>query len=55
MDKNSDIAFGLSASSDTLDPSVAYMGRGPTDPKNKMESPKTVVVGAGVQQFTGHR
>ena len=55
MDKNGDIALGVSAASSTLDPTVAYVGRTPSDPKNKMESPKTVVVGTGVQQNTSNR
>jgi len=55
MDKNGDIAFGLSASSPLVDPSVAYVGRVPTDTKNKMESPRVVVQGTGVQQGSGNR
>src|ERR1051326_6364639 len=55
MDKNGDIALGVSAASSTLDPTVAYVGRTPSDPKNKMESPKAVVVGTGVQQNTSNR
>jgi len=55
MDKNGDIALGLSASSTTLDPSIAYLGRVPTDPRNKMESPATVVRGTGVQEATQNR
>ena len=55
MDKNGDIALGLSASSSTVDPSVAYLGRVPTDPKNSMEAPATVVQGTGVQTGTSNR
>lgn len=55
MDKNGDIALGVSASSTTLDPSVAYLGRVPADAKNKMESAKIVVKGTGVQQNTSNR
>lgn len=55
MDKNGDIALGLSAASPTLDPSIAYLGRVPTDPLGTMESPATVVVGTGVQESTSNR
>ncbi len=55
MDKAGDIALGLSASSPTVKPSVAYLGRVPTDPPGTMESPDTVVLGTGVQEFTGNR
>ncbi len=55
MDKNGDIAMGLSASSTSLDPSIGYVGRVPTDASNKMEAPVTVVAGGGVQIATQHR
>src|SRR5579872_1592052 len=55
QDKNGDIAIGLSASATTLDPSIGYLGRVPTDPVGVMESPKTVVVGTGVQESTSNR
>ena len=55
MDKAGDIALGFSASSKTIDPSIAYVGRVPTDPLGAMESPKTVIVGGGVQEATGDR
>lgn len=55
MDKVGDIALGMSASSSTLDPSVVYTGRVPTDAKGKMESPFVVVKGTGVQTATQNR
>ena len=49
MDKNGDIALGFSASSSTLNPSIAYVGRIPTDPAGSMESPNVIIIGTGVQ------
>jgi membrane protease YdiL (CAAX protease family) len=49
MDKQGDIALGMSASSDHLDPSVWYTGRVPSDPLGKMEAPTIVVKGTAVQ------
>lgn len=55
QDKLGDIALGFSATSTTLDPSVFYTGRVPTDPKGTMEAPKMVVKGTGVQKSTSNR
>jgi len=55
MDKNGDIALGFSASSSTLDPSILYAGRVPTDPLGKMESPHLVLKGTGVQKSSFNR
>ena len=55
MDKLGDIALGLSASSSTVDPSVVYTGRKPTDAAGKMEAPFIVVKGTGVQTATQNR
>jgi hypothetical protein len=55
QDKMGDIALGFSASSTALDPSVAYVGRVPTDPVGKMEAPALVVKGTGVQESTDNR
>jgi hypothetical protein len=55
MDKVGDIALGFSASSSTLNPSVLYAGRVPSDPLNKMESNRIVVQGGGVQKSTANR
>jgi len=55
MDKNGDIAFGMSASSSTLDPSIIYTGRVPTDTLGKMESPRLVLKGTGVQKSSFNR
>jgi len=55
MDKMGDIALGVSASSTTLKPTVAYVGRVPSDPLGSMESPAIVVAGTGVQENTANR
>jgi len=55
MDKNGDIALGYSKSSSTVKPSIEYTGRIPTDALGKMESPKTVVNGGGVQTNSFNR
>jgi hypothetical protein len=55
MDKQADIALGMSASSDTLKPSVWYTGRVPTDPLGKMETPVVAVKGTAVQVGDGQR
>jgi hypothetical protein len=50
MDKMGNIALGASAvSSTTTKPTVGYTGRTAADPLNKMESPKLVAKGTGVQ------
>lgn len=53
QDKLGDIALGFSASSLTLDPSVAFTGRLTTDPPGTMEKPQFIVKGHGVQINTG--
>jgi hypothetical protein len=55
QDKVGDIAMGMSASSTSVKPSVVYIGRVPTDPVGKMESPFIVARGGGVQQAGGNR
>ena len=55
MDKTGDIALGFSASSSTLDPSIAYVGRVPTDALGKMEAAKVVIKGTGVQTASFNR
>jgi hypothetical protein len=55
MDKNGDIALGFSQSAKTLAPSIAYVGRVPTDPKGKMESAHLIVKGTGVQTSSFNR
>ncbi|HEY6290282.1 MAG TPA: hypothetical protein VI455_01815 [Terriglobia bacterium] len=55
QDKNGDIALGVSLASTTIDPSVIYYGRVPTDALGTMESPKLVVKGTGVQENTDNR
>jgi hypothetical protein len=49
MDKAGDIALGVSASSSALKPTVAYVGRVPSDTLGTMESPFVVIQGTGVQ------
>jgi hypothetical protein len=49
MDKVGDIAVGFSASSSTIHPGIHFTGRLRTDPKNKMQSIGSLVVGAGAQ------
>jgi hypothetical protein len=55
MDKNGDIALGMSASSSTVDPSVVYAVRTPTITLGKLSGPQVVVKGTGVQQSTFNR
>jgi len=55
MDKVGDIALGFSASSSSIDPTIAYTGRVPTDPVNTMEPLKVVIKGTGVQESTSNR
>ena len=49
MDKAGNIALGFSASSDSVDPSVAVVGRTPNDASGTMEAPLFLVNGTGVQ------
>jgi hypothetical protein len=55
MDKVGDIALGMSASSTTIDPSVVYTGRVPSNPVGRMQAPSIVIKGTGVQTNTGNR
>src|SRR4029077_8059029 len=55
MDKNGDIALGFSASSSTVDPSIEYVGRVPTDTLGKMESASHIIKGTGVQKSSFNR
>lgn len=55
MDKEGDIAMGMSATSPALKPSVWYTGRVPDDPLGKMEEPSVVVEGTAVQLKGHHR
>jgi len=49
MDKQGNIAMGMSASSNTVKPSVWYTGRMATDPLGKMEAPIVAVKGTAVE------
>jgi hypothetical protein len=55
MDKAGDIALGFSVSASTVDPSIAYTGRVPTDALGKMEAVKLIVKGTGVQTNSFNR
>jgi len=55
MDRQGDIALGMSASSTILKPSVWYTGRVPTDPLGKMEAPTVAVKGTAIQTGDGQR
>jgi len=55
MDKNGDIALGYSKSGSSLDPSIEYTGRIPTDALGKMESAHTIKTGTGVQESSFNR
>ncbi len=49
MDEAGNIALGFSVSSDSVDPSVAVVGRTPNDPLGTMQAPLFLVNGTGVQ------
>ena len=49
MDQSGDIAVGYSVSSSSVNPSVRYAGRVPTDPAGTLESEVNVVSGTGSQ------
>jgi hypothetical protein len=55
MDKQGNIAMGMSASSTSVKPSIAYTGRVPGEPLGQMEAPSVVVVGSAVQTDGGNR
>lgn len=55
MDKTGDIALGISGSSPSTKPLIAYVGRVPTDALGKMEAPFVVVHGGGVQESSFDR
>lgn len=50
MDKQGDIAMGMSASSKTVKPSVWYTGRVPSDPLGRMQAPTVAINGSAVQE-----
>jgi hypothetical protein len=50
-----DIALGVSASSLARKPTIAYVGRVPSDPAGSMESPFVVIAGNGVQTNSSNR
>ncbi len=52
MDQAGDIAMGYSVSSSTVNPSVRFTGRTPSDPANTMETETSIVAGGGSQTGT---
>jgi hypothetical protein len=51
MDKVGDIALGYSLSSGTINPSISYTGRVPTDPPGIMEGENSIIAGGGFQSY----
>jgi hypothetical protein len=49
MDQSGDMAVGYSVSSGSLNPTIRYTGRVPTDPSGTMEAEVNVVTGTGSQ------
>jgi len=49
MDQSGDMALGYSVSSSSVNPSIRYVGRVPTDPAGTMEAEVNVVNGTGSQ------
>src|SRR5262249_10279900 len=49
MDQAGDMALGYSVSSSTVNPSIRFTGRAPTDPVNTMETETSIVAGSGSQ------
>jgi hypothetical protein len=49
MDKVGNIALGYSASSSSVNPSIRYTGRIPTDPAGTLEAESTIITGGGSQ------
>ena len=55
MDKEGNIALGMSASSTAKDPSVWYTGRLASDPTGKMEQPTVAVKGTAIESGDSQR
>jgi hypothetical protein len=55
MDKEGNIALGMSASSDLKDPSVWYTGRLASDPLGKMEAPTVAAKGTAIETGDSQR
>src|SRR6266852_1572286 len=49
MDQSGDLALGYSVASSSLNPTIRYTGRVPTDPSGTMEAEVNVVTGTGSQ------
>jgi hypothetical protein len=52
MDQSGDMAMGYSVSSSTINPSVRFTGRTPSDPVNTMETETSIIAGTGSQTGT---
>ena len=55
MDKVGDVAVGYSTSSPTLNPSIRYTGRTPTDALGTLQAENTILTGGGSQNGNLHR
>jgi len=55
MDKEGNVALGMSASSDAKDPSVWYTGRLASDPLGKMEQPTVAAKGTAIESGDSQR
>jgi len=55
MDKQGNIALGMSASSEAKDPSVWYTGRLASDPLGKMETPTVAAKGSAIESGDSQR
>jgi hypothetical protein len=49
MDQSGDMAMGYSVSSSTINPSIRFTGRTPSDPVNTMEAETSIIAGTGSQ------
>ena len=52
MDQSGDMALGYSVSSTSVNPSIRFTGRTPSDPVNTMEAETNIVTGTGSQNGT---
>jgi hypothetical protein len=52
MDQAGDMAMGYSVASSTINPSIRFTGRQPTDPANTMQTESNIMVGGGSQTGT---
>jgi hypothetical protein len=52
MDQSGDMGMGYSVSSSTINPSIRFTGRTPSDPVNTMEAETSIIAGTGSQTGT---